>query len=150
MIKLTSLSILAITLGLAVSALDGCAGPLTHRGTIYMERTVLTRPVSDPEQLNGIPFKEAATYSVRQCVVEGTCTPDSPSDCRAVSTDLGHMVLAAPDRLLEIQYRGNILVPATLAIVINHNSTLRTLSVQDSGKDHTFYVHFGDQGTGVQ
>lgn len=148
--KPSLMSLVAMALGLSVSAFDGCTGPLAHRGTIYMGRTVLARATADVEHLHGIPVKEAATYSVRQYVFEGTCTLTDPSGCRVVMTDLGRMVLAAPDHLLEIQYRGNIIVPAELAVEINQNSTLRTLSVQDSSKDHTFYVHFGDQGTGMK
>ena len=142
--------LLGIALGTALVGLFGCSGPLTHHGTIYMGRAVLAQPTTDGAHLQGIPVKEARSYAVRQYMIEGACTQTDPTSCRVVETDLGRMVLAAPDRFLEIQYRGNIIVPAELAIEINENSTLRTLSVQDSGKDHSLYFHFGDQGTGVK
>ena len=115
-----------------------------------MGRAVHVQRTTDGNHLQGIPVKEARSYVVKQYVIEGTCTPTDTTGCRVIETDIGRMVLAAPNSFLEIQYRGNLFVPAELAVEINNNSTLRTLSVQDSGKDHSLYFHFGDHGTGMR
>lgn len=141
---------LGIALSTASIGLLGCAGPLTHHGNIYMGRVVIAEPMADNYSPRGLPVKEARTYTAKQYVIEGTCTQADPTGCHVVETDLGQMVSAAPDHFLEIQYRGNIFISAELAIEINQNSTLRSLLIQDSGKDHSLYFHFGDQGTGVK
>ena len=130
----------------------GCTGPLAHHGTIYMGRTVLARSVpSDHDRsLNGIPVKEAKKYYVRAYVVGGDCGNGASSACAVTTQDLGTMVLAAPDHLLEIQYRGNVIVPATLAVELNDNSTLRMLSVTEGPEGHNLLFSFGEQWTGVR
>ncbi len=111
---------------------------------------MLGKPLTDGSHVWGIPVKEARTYTVRQYTVEGTCTQADSSECHVVEPDLGQMILTTPDRFLEIRYRDNLLVPSELAIKNNPNSTLRSLSLQDSGDDHHLYFHFADYSTGVK
>lgn len=142
---------LVLALGILLSHLGavGCA-PVVSGGQLHLGRTVLVRQLAPSSRndglLEGIPLKRKIPHAVRAYLVEGDCGADPPpkvpgQDCRVRVEDLGVVSLPEESPSSLIQYQGG-LTGADLAITVNPDSSLRSLTVAETGGGRFLQIRY--------